>query len=345
MLSNTAELWLTAVLSGMFAGVVAVLVTLAIERTGGLLGGVLGTLPTTIVPASIGLALQVSSPTDLQTAMATVPVGMLIDGIYLLQWRYLPPILPASWSASSKLLATTAGSTVAWLALAGGVLAAEDAVREAGGHDAVQAMGIAAMAGTGIIGVVGGWRLPPSPPGTKKVSGAVMALRGVFAGVAITVAVLLGRASSALAGLVSVFPAIFFTTMVALWLSQGAAVGLGAVSPMVLGSGSVSLFATVFAFAQPTVGTAGAVAIAWPVAAVGWSLPSVLYLRWRRAAAPAAIGMPDAITPASSALHAASDDGVQLLSVAAADRSATEGSDDDFPSVEQLQQPPQPAPV
>ena len=290
-LSETGQLWLTAILSGIFAGCVAILVTVAIERTGGLVGGVLGTLPTTIVPASIGLALQVASPEDLQTAMATVPIGMLIDGIYLLQWRYLPAILPAGWTASRKLLATTAWSTVVWLGLGGGVLAVEDAVRTQGGHSAVQLMGIAAMVGTGLIGVVGGWRLPPSPSGRNRVAGRVMALRGVFAGIAIMVAVLVGRASSALAGLVSVFPAIFFTTMVALWLSQGADVGIGAVSPMVLGSGSVSLFATVFAFAQPALGTAAAVAIAWPVSALGWSLPSVLYLRWRRAVAPAAPGL------------------------------------------------------
>jgi len=344
-LSETAQLWLTAVLSGLFAGLVAILVTVAIERTGGLLGGVLGTLPTTIVPASIGLALQVASSEDLQTAMATVPVGMLIDGVYLLQWRYLPPMLPAAWAPSTKLLATTAGSTLLWLALAGGVLAAEDAVRSAGGHSAVQAMGVAAMVGTGVLGVLGGWRLPPSPPGNKKVSVGVMALRGVFAGVAILAAVLLGRASSALAGLVSVFPAIFFTTMVALWLSQGAAVGIGAVSPMVLGSGSVSLFATVFAFAQPAVGTAAAVAIAWPVAALGWSLPSVLYLRWRRGAAPAAPGLPQG--PQHSTVGRGSDgDGVQLLAVstaaavaagAAADSSGEDG-DEGFPTVQALQQ-------
>ncbi len=35
-LSETGQLWLTAVLSGIFAGLVAILVTVAIERTGGL---------------------------------------------------------------------------------------------------------------------------------------------------------------------------------------------------------------------------------------------------------------------------------------------------------------------
>ena len=39
--------------SASFAALVAVGVTVAIEKWGGVIGGLLGTLPTTIVPASI----------------------------------------------------------------------------------------------------------------------------------------------------------------------------------------------------------------------------------------------------------------------------------------------------
>lgn len=48
-------------LSGLFASVVAVGVTVAIERLGDTAGGVLGTVPTTIVPVTVGLAYRVDT--------------------------------------------------------------------------------------------------------------------------------------------------------------------------------------------------------------------------------------------------------------------------------------------
>ena len=46
------------ILSGIFAALVAIGATVAIERLGGRLGGILGSIPTTIVPASLGFFLQ-----------------------------------------------------------------------------------------------------------------------------------------------------------------------------------------------------------------------------------------------------------------------------------------------
>ena len=49
-------------LSALFAGIVATLVTIAIEKFGGRTGGVLATIPTTIVPAALGM-YSISSET------------------------------------------------------------------------------------------------------------------------------------------------------------------------------------------------------------------------------------------------------------------------------------------
>ena len=51
------QLIMNALYSGIFAGVVAVGATVALERFGGVLG-ILATIPTTIVPASIGFWLN-----------------------------------------------------------------------------------------------------------------------------------------------------------------------------------------------------------------------------------------------------------------------------------------------
>ena len=62
----------TMLLSALFAGLVAVLVTMAIERWGGIVGGILGTIPTTIIRATIGIYLEAGAD-DLATSMSLVP--------------------------------------------------------------------------------------------------------------------------------------------------------------------------------------------------------------------------------------------------------------------------------
>ena len=75
--------------AALFAGFVAIAVTLLIERYGGAIGGILGTIPTTIVPAAAGMALA-TNDTDLNISLAIVPAGMLINGLFLVNWKILP---------------------------------------------------------------------------------------------------------------------------------------------------------------------------------------------------------------------------------------------------------------
>ena len=67
----------SVLLSAFLAGLVATGVTLAIERWGGLVGGVLGTVPSTIVPAAAGMHLS-GNEEELLQSMAIVPLGMLL---------------------------------------------------------------------------------------------------------------------------------------------------------------------------------------------------------------------------------------------------------------------------
>ncbi len=53
-----SSLWLNTAFSGGMAFSVVILITLCIEIFGGVLGGILASIPTTIVPASIGFALS-----------------------------------------------------------------------------------------------------------------------------------------------------------------------------------------------------------------------------------------------------------------------------------------------
>ena len=105
-------------LPAVLAGAVAIAATVAVERWGGRIGGLLSTLPTTIVPASLGIAAQTDVP-GFQDAMASCSAGMLVDVFFLYFWRVVPPRLPDTglWVRLSMMLVV---SLSGWLVAATG---------------------------------------------------------------------------------------------------------------------------------------------------------------------------------------------------------------------------------
>ena len=95
-------------LSALFAGIVATLVTIAIEKFGGRTGGVLATIPTTIVPAALGM-YTLSGETEFAQSMSIVPVGMMVNAMFLLVWIHAPQRFGLS------LIGTTILSLVVWM--------------------------------------------------------------------------------------------------------------------------------------------------------------------------------------------------------------------------------------
>ena len=79
----------SVLLAALFAGIVAILVTVAIEKWGGIIGGILGTLPTTIVPATIGMYVEGGSD-DLATSMSLIPFWMLLNALFIGAWIFYP---------------------------------------------------------------------------------------------------------------------------------------------------------------------------------------------------------------------------------------------------------------
>jgi hypothetical protein len=306
------ELFLTALLSGLFAGLVAIATTTAIERLGGALGGVLATTPTTIVAASVGFSSRLSG-LDLRAALFSVCPGMLINACFLTVWRMLPPKLPQAWSLHRRLAAMVAASLGVWLTGAVIMVLANRGKEDRNVHNVVAA-GWACSAILLVGGLVACYRLPESPKSSKRVPLKTLLLRGLGSCVAVGTAVLVSAVDDVAAGFTSTFPAIFLTTMVGLWLSQGAGMPTAATSPMILGSTAVSFYAIVFALLvthgtpaepmgpQPEPGIESdahamhpvvAAVVTWLLALVCVSLPVALYLRWRRASS----GPPAATLP------------------------------------------------
>ncbi len=269
----------SALLSAAFAGLVAIGATVAIERWGGRLGGVLGSLPTTIVPASLGIAATAPGADQLRDAMLSVPAGMLLNAVFLWLWRVLPPRLPAQ-ALGRRLATMVALSLSAWLIGAVAVVAGGAWWRARGLPVALLGVGTTALIVA--VGVAACLRPLPAPRGHRPVGPLTLLARGLLAAAAIGVSVLVAATGQPLlAGIASVFPAIFTTTMVSLWLSQGEAVPLGAVGPLILGSSAVAGYALLAAWLLPALGTAAGAVAAWLGAALLCSLPAALWLSRR----------------------------------------------------------------
>jgi hypothetical protein len=273
----------TAWEASLVAGLVAIGATLAIERWGGIVGGFLATLPSTILPATWGLWSSVG-PTGYRDAMAAVPFGMLVNAIFLHLWRVVPRSLPPRVHA--RLGWTLAISLLGWTVLALASLAVLSLARSVA-PAALVPFALSLAVAAWIFGVVACLDGVPAPGGTRAVRPAVVLARGVLAALAVGAAVHLGGLGLGIAsGLCSTFPAIFLTTMVSLWLAQGEAVPTGAIGPMMLGSTSVSAYALLTCVTFPALGTARGSALAWACAVTVVAAPSFLWLRRRRALSP-----------------------------------------------------------
>lgn len=261
--------------SALLAGVVATAVTVAIEKWGGLVGGLLGTVPSTIVPAGIGMYLA-GGEDALVVSMAVVPLGMLLNALFLGAWLVLP-----RWfsNASHPLLLTSIGALAVWFVLGMGVwFLLQNTV--VGTLLTEQELAVVGLALLSFISVWFNRRPQPTPKGTNAVSKTVLFARGSMAAAAIGVSVwMAGLGYPLLAGLASVFPAIFLTSMVALWLAQGPTVPQGAAGPMMLGGASVAVYANIAMWSLPAYGVVVGSVVAWVGSVLGWSIPAFLVLR------------------------------------------------------------------
>ncbi len=261
---------LTILFSALFAGLVATLVTIAIEKWGGIIGGVLGTVHTTIIPAAVGMYV---AGDDLGIALSIVPLGMLLNGIFLLCWV----IFPRKFNTS--LLATTIISLTIWTIIGTLLVKVSESLLDIIKDWHLGLIGFIILA---ILGVIFNWKPRPSPVGNNKVPVKVLLVRGIAAAIAIGICVwLAGLGLPLLAGLASVFPAIFLTSMVALWISQGNDVPIGAAGPMMLGGASVSVYSLIAMWSLPSQGIIMGSILAWIGSVLLWSIPAYFWIKSR----------------------------------------------------------------
>lgn len=190
------NVWETALFSGTFAGLLAVLITLAIESFGGLYGGIIGSLPGTIVPASIGIWDQCNGSAErFRISMFSAPIGLATNSLFLLSWRVVPRMLPNAWSLQRRLGAMILISFFCWFSVATGVLYFTQSLHSL---FQVELVGVLAALLKLTLGIAATWKPPPAPSSSSldKVTKRVLLFRGIFAFLAIFVAVLLSDRKS-----------------------------------------------------------------------------------------------------------------------------------------------------
>ena len=266
------------VLSSLMAGIVAILATVFIERRGGAIGGII-TLPTTIVPASIGIWIGVNGEiVSFTAAMSMVPIGMLLNVLFLGSWRILPRYLENKFPEKYLVIAVAISSVIFWLVTA---VLSTNMVEEISNFIDPIFIGFIAMIFGFIIGYSAVSKGGKAPPGSNSVSLFSIMMRGIAAGGAIGLSVwIAGLGLPFISGVVSVFPAIFLTTMVSLWLAQGRAVPEGATGPMMLGSSSVSIYALICILIFPTFGVWVGSIVCWILSVIFYSVPIGVWT-WR----------------------------------------------------------------
>ena len=233
------------------AAITVVIITVVAERYGTKKGGILGTLPSTILIAYLFIAYNEGIEVATQ-AVAVVPAEMGVNVIFLLlftlfAYRSLSTALTVSlsiWTVLSLLLLyfnlenLLISSLIFIVAFLVAIYVLEQKKK------------------TPSIGRVQTCYTPLR-----------IGLRGLFAGVIIGIAVLLSNVGAVLSGIMSAFPVIFLSTMIIAMRSQGPSFAGGMAKAMVFGSPSVVAYAIAVFFFYPLygiiMGTIGSYVIAF----------------------------------------------------------------------------------
>jgi len=222
----------------VLSAVIIILITIIAERYGTKTGGILGTIPSTIIVAFIFISLNRGVYFASQSAVV-VPAEMGVNLVFLFIFAIL--------SYRSMYIAITTSLTV-WILLTSllFVLSLENIF-----------ISIAIYAAALIFTFMVLERVKKTPSiGSVVVHYTPMKiiLRGLLAGTVIAIAVFLSNIGAVLSGIFSVFPAIFLSTMLISLREHGPNFVEGIAKSMIFGSQSVMIYAVGVYFFYPMYG-------------------------------------------------------------------------------------------
>ena len=163
------------IIPAVFAGLIAIISTVFVERAGGAIGGVI-TLPTTIVPASLGIWSEVGSEESFSAAMSIVPVGMLLNLLFLGVWRKSPLWFGSLLKGNFLLAGVSVLSVALWALFAG--ISASIVEMTSESIDPLLIALTTTMASI-VLGFLAVKSNPTAPAGKNEVGWVVLLVRGL----------------------------------------------------------------------------------------------------------------------------------------------------------------------
>eukprot|EP01128_Nolandella_sp_AFSM9_P003529 TRINITY_DN1521_c0_g2_i1.p1 TRINITY_DN1521_c0_g2~~TRINITY_DN1521_c0_g2_i1.p1 ORF type:complete len:455 (-),score=96.83 TRINITY_DN1521_c0_g2_i1:187-1380(-) len=292
---------LDLLLSGVVAGFACLAATASIEKFGGVVGGVIATIPSTLVVTAIALSI-IQESTILDLTMSSVSVGLAPGFFVLLIWRVLPPLLSRSLTSKQRLVITLGLSFTTWIGLAYGlvVLLEELLIGSMSLLEVeMSTIGIVALLIYLTVSLIAAFvpTLPVGRKGDNVVPKKEYLFRFLTGFVASNFSLLLSYFHLYASGVALAFPATALTALVSLWLRQGETVAMSAATPMLVGSASSGIFSLVFAYIHPILlkefsdfAIIFSIAAPWFLVVYCFSLPLAVLLRKKEIAAYKHIG-------------------------------------------------------
>ncbi len=240
----------------ILSALVVIVITLIAENYGTKLGGILGTLPSTIVIAFVFIALNRDLAFASRSA-AVVPAEMGINILFLFVFAVL---------AFRKLWITLLGSLSLWT-IASSILYFTDL------HNIYLSLFIyALLLATSFLTLEKKVKIRSAGKVDIRYTPKKIAFRGILAGTVITISVFLSNFASVLSGIFSVFPAIFLSTMLIFVKEHGPRFAGGSAKSMIFGTPSVVSYAVAIHFLYPryglTIGSVGAYVVSLGIVSI-----------------------------------------------------------------------------
>ncbi len=213
--------------------------TLLAERLGSKKGGLISNLPATILVALVFVAL-VHNPTFAAQATDAVPIGMLIDTLFLLVF-----ILLLKYGLKKTVLL----SLSTWFVLA--FLANRIHLSNIGLNIILYLI----VAVCAFLLLEYGVKIPAKGKNWKKYSPGSLLIRALFAGSVVAGTIIISTfAGTYWVGLFSTFPAVMLSTMVILTVNQGIDFARATGKIMILSSTNIIIYAFGVSFTYPKLG-------------------------------------------------------------------------------------------
>jgi hypothetical protein len=226
------------VLPFLLSAFIVILITVIAERYGTKVGGIFGTLPSTIIIAFIFIALNQGIDFAV-TSVSVVPLEMGVNLLFLLIFVLL--------AYKSFFIALT-GSMIVWSFFS--FLIYYFDLSYIG-----LSIGVYVLCLVCIFFYMEYIRKIPSVGKVRiNYTAKKILLRGILAGTIIAISVILSNTSAVLSGIFSIFPAIFSSTMIIALREHGPHFSAGIAKSMIIGSMSVMSYAISIYYLYPIYG-------------------------------------------------------------------------------------------